>query len=570
MPEGPVILCGLGRIGWPVLGYLKALGWNVIAIDQECSPDDPRLQGVELIRGNFRDPGVLQKAGIDQTRGVILSANDDLANLAATLEIRRLNAQVRIIVRLFNENLVAKLGQTVANVKALSSSRLAGPLLASTALSGEVLSRFNSLNDEWQIERITIEKESTLAGRTITDLGKEYPSLQCLSKIVPGKKLQGGETLQFVGRVDEMPRLREAASGEESLTAQWAGRMRRFLRTVLTTLKEVEWPVKVAALSFFSVVLIGTMIHWVYGLSKCTTITRSLIHTLNIMVTSGNLDEGEDDVPWKHVFISFLKMSGLLLTAAFTALLTNYLVRVRLLGVLAISRVPESGHVVLCGLGTVGIRVVEALRRDGVPVVVLEKVETGRFLATARQLGATVLLGDATVPAILIRAHTAQARSLIAATSSDLANIEIALLAREQNPKVRVVLRLDDSALADALRQTANIRYALSLAQLTAPAFVLPLFGDRILSLFWIEQCLHLVVEIIVTAETRGILGMRDAEIEKYLDCWVIIPDQHQPLAVSDEVKDGQRILIILPAERIKVILERCYRLYTVISTPRT
>ena len=213
MTEGPVILCGLGRIGWPVLGYVRALGWKVIAIDRECSPDDPRLQGVELIRGNFRDPAVLQKAGLAQARGVILSANDDRANLAATREIRRLNPQVLIIVRLFNENLVAKLGQTVANVKALSSSRLAGPLLASTALSGEVLARFSSLNDEWQIERITIEKDSTLAGRTVADIGKEYSSLQCLSKTEPGKKLQGGETLQFVGRVSEMPRLREAASG---------------------------------------------------------------------------------------------------------------------------------------------------------------------------------------------------------------------------------------------------------------------------------------------------------------------------------------------------------------------
>ncbi|MFT3879811.1 MAG: NAD-binding protein [Gemmatales bacterium] len=363
MTDGPVILCGLGRIGWPVLGYLRALGWKVVAIDRECSLDDPRLQGVELIRGNFRDPVTLKKAGLDQARGVILSANDDLANLAATLEIRRLNAQVRIIVRLFNENLVAKLGQTVANVNALSSSRLAGPLLASTSLSGEVLSRFTCQNDEWQIERIAIEENSTLAGRTIADLGNEYSTLQCLSKQGPGKKLKGGETLHFVGRVSEMPRLREAASGEESLTAQWAGRLRRFFRTLLTTLKEVEWPVKVAALCFFSVVLIGTIIHWLYGLSNCTSITRSLLRTLNIMVTSANLEADGDTAPWHHVFISFLKMSGLLLTAAFTALLTNYLVRVRLLGVLAISRIPESGHVVLCGLGTVGLRVVEALRK---------------------------------------------------------------------------------------------------------------------------------------------------------------------------------------------------------------
>lgn len=564
MTEEPVILCGLGRIGWPVLGYLRALGWKVIAIDRECSPDDPRLQGVELIRANFRDPAALQKAGIDRARGVILSANDDLANLAATLEIRRLNAQVRIIVRLFNENLVAKLGQAVANVVPLSSSRLAGPLLASTALSGEVLSRFHGSNEEWQIERITIEAASPLDGRYLTEVSKEYPNLQLLTKSEPARKLAGGESFLFAGPVKEMPRLRVAASGEESLSAHWAGRLRRFLRTILTTLKEIEWPVKWAAGCFFSVVLIGSVICWLSGMAD--TAPRSLFRTLNIMVTSADLREQDYPAPWQHVFISLLKLSGLLLTATFTALLTNYLVRVRLRGVLAISRVPESGHVVLCGLGTVGLRVLEALRKDGVAVVVLEKMEAGRFLATARQLGASVMLGDATIAATLNRAHTAQAHALITATSNDLANIEIALVARELNPKLRVVLRLDDAALADALRHTANIRYAHSISHMTAPAFVLPLFGDRILSLFWIDSILHLVVEILATAETSGLLGKTDEEIEKYLDCWVIIPGQEN----SKKLAEGQHILIILPAERIKLILERCYQLNTNSATSGT
>lgn len=564
MTDEPVILCGLGRIGWPVLGYLRALGWKVIAIDLECSPDDQRLQGIDLIRGNFRDPAVLQKAGIEKARGVILTANDDLTNLAATLEIRRLNSQVRIIVRLFNENLVAKLGQSISNVTALSSSRLAGPLIASTALSGEVLSRFHGSDQEWQIERITIEKESPLIGRLLTQLSRDFPTLQLLSTVEAERKLIGGESFLFAGPIKEMPRLRSAASGEESLSAHWAGRLKRFLRTILTTMKEIEWPVKWAAVCFFSVVMIGSVICWISGMAD--TAPRSLFRTLNIMVTSADLREQDYPAPWQHVFISLLKLSGLLLTATFTALLTNYLVRVRLRGVLAISRVPEAGHVVLCGLGTVGLRVLEALRKDGVAVVVLEKLEASRFLATARQLGASVLIGDATVAATLSRAHTAQARALIAATSNDLANIEIALIARELNPKLRVVLRLDDPAIADALRQTANIRYAHSISQMTAPAFVLPLFGDRILSLFWIKSVLHLVVEILVTSETTGLLGKSEDEIENYLACWVIIPEHEK----SKKLVAGKHILIILPAEQVKLVLERCYHLASFFSSKQT
>lgn len=552
--EGPVIVCGLGRIGWPVLEYLKALGWHVVAIDLECSPDDPRLQGVEFIRGNYREPAILQKAGIAKAKGLILLANDDLTNLAACLEMRRINPEVRIVVRLFNENLVAKLGQTVANVIALSSSRLAGPLIASTALSGDVLSRFNSSHCEWQIERISIEQGSPLLGSQVSSLAGDFPRLQLLTEFPEGKRLAAEDSLLFVGPVNEMPRLREAVTGTEGLSAKWAGRVKRFFRTIITTLKEIEWPVKLAAYVFFAVILTGSIICWLSGLAD--TLPRGLFRTLNIMVTSADLREQDYPSPWQHIFISFLKMTGLLLTAAFTALLTNYLVRMRLRGVLSISRVPESGHVVLCGLGTVGLRVLEVLRQQQLPVVVLEKVEGGRFLATARQLGATVMIGDGTVPATLSRARTAHSRALVAATSSDLANVEIALLAREQNPKLRVILRLDDYALAGALRQTANIRFALCLPQLIAPAFVLPLFGDRILSLFWIDQTLHIVMEMIVSRDATGLIGRGENQVEASLGCKVIV---HQP-ALDGVFKEGQSLIMIVRADRIKQVLELCYQ----------
>jgi Trk K+ transport system NAD-binding subunit len=229
---------------------------------------------------------------------------------------------------------------------------------------------------------------------------------------------------------------------------------------------------------------------------------------------------------------------------------------VRLRGVLSISRIPESGHVVLCGLGTVGMRVVEALREQQIPVVVLEKMEGGRFVAGARQLGATVLLADGTVPSSLVRAHTAQSRALIAATSSDLANVEIALLAHEQNPKLRIVLRLDDAALASALQQTASIRFAMGLPPLIAPAFVLPLFGDRILSLFWHEQTLHLVMEVGITSTTVGLTRKPIRMVQAHLNCWVLTGEEQQNAILTE----GDTLLLVLPVARVKEVLSRCYQ----------
>jgi Trk K+ transport system NAD-binding subunit len=495
------IVCGLGRIGWPVLEYLKAANWSVVAIDQEIAVDDPRLAGIRLLRGDFRDPRLLQEAGLAEAQGVLLLANDDLNNLAASLDIRQLRADVRIVVRLFNENLLRKLGETITNVVALSSSRLGAPLLASAALTGDLLARFTADQQTWQISSITIDPQSSLAGQSWSQVRQRFPGLERISNPSPASvpiphplPLREGEQLIVAGTPAALDPLRLAAQTEEPLALRWAGQLRRWLRTAWRTFWEIEWPVRYAALGLFSVVLLGSLVFRFAHVRP--TWPKALLYTLNIMVTSADLKTSQDAEPWEEMFISLLKFAGLFLTAAFTALMTNYLVRARLGGALAARRIPEAGHIVLCGLGTVGIRVVEQLRAAGAAVVVIERAEGTRFLAAARQQGATVLLGDGTLLTTLARARAGTARALIAATSSDLANVEMALLARELNAKLRVVLRLDDGALAGSLRQTANIRYALGLPQLIAPAFVAPLFGDRVVALFWLEGTLQAILEL--------------------------------------------------------------------------
>src|SRR5262249_3121572 len=137
--------------------------------------------------------------------------------------------------------------------------------------------------------------------------------------------------------------------------------------------------------------------------------------------------------PLLKVFVSGLRITGAALLGVFTAILTNYLLRARLRGTLEIRRVPDRGHVIVVGLGNIGYRVVEELIGYGERVVVLEVAPDGRFVSTARRLGAAVIHGDATVREVLRQANASTARAVVAATSNDLANLEVALLVRELN-----------------------------------------------------------------------------------------------------------------------------------------
>jgi Trk K+ transport system NAD-binding subunit len=128
-------------------------------------------------------------------------------------------------------------------------------------------------------------------------------------------------------------------------------------------------------------------------------------------------------------------------------------------------------HVVLVGLGRLGYRTFLTLRRLGEPVVVITRDENNEFLDQVRHDGSPLLLGDARQEALLEEANITKAKSIVVATSDDLANLEIALDARKLKPGIRVVLRMFDQNMADKVGDGFNIQMAMSQSAISAPTF---------------------------------------------------------------------------------------------------
>jgi hypothetical protein len=100
-------------------------------------------------------------------------------------------------------------------------------------------------------------------------------------------------------------------------------------------------------------------------------------------------------------------------------------------------------------LGKVGYRVILELLRFGREVVAIEVNEEGRFIEEVKSLGVVpVIIGDATRSEFLHKAGVIYADAILPATDDQLANLEIALDAREINPDLKVVMRMFDVELA--------------------------------------------------------------------------------------------------------------------------
>lgn len=206
-------------------------------------------------------------------------------------------------------------------------------------------------------------------------------------------------------------------------------------------------------------------------------------------------------------------VSGAASMAAIFGIITDVLLKSRLQEFFTQRRRHMRDHIVLCGLGNVGFRVLEHLIHLGEPVVVVEKQEEGAFLDQARALKVPLVIGDVRFSSILKEVNIEEAKCLIAATDDDLANLDAALTAREANNEIRIVLRMFDQELAKKIQDAFSIQTAFSTSALAAPAFAMAAVDRRVIGSFNIgsDLMLNLQIDVIKGSELDG---MTAAELD--------------------------------------------------------
>jgi voltage-gated potassium channel len=113
-------------------------------------------------------------------------------------------------------------------------------------------------------------------------------------------------------------------------------------------------------------------------------------------------------------------------------------------------------HVIVCGYGQIGRHVCADLLGGGAPVVVIDRRETA--LEAARDAGALLLIGDATVDASLSRAGIARARALVAVAGTDSDNVLVTMAARLLCPLLPIVSCAEEESMVHRLERAGATR----------------------------------------------------------------------------------------------------------------
>jgi Trk K+ transport system NAD-binding subunit len=467
--SGHVIVCGLGHLGLRTIDELRSRYETVVAVAADDDAGEAlAVHGVRLVVGDARLPRVLREADVTNAGAIVLAGDDDLGNLNTALAATEMNPGLRVVIRLFDQEVGARIPELFADAIALSSSALAAPGFVSAALDGETGNRFR------------------LAGRVLSSRSSRDPAGAARS--LPIARLAADRTVELlpdpgttgdlilVDITDGRAADPGSVAGSSPTAVQPEHSARRLLRRPFAAIRTLM-TVPQRRLLTFGAVLLGLAaasaiyFYAISGLSPLDAVTYA-ITLLTGSSVAVDIGDAASRAPLR-MYAILLSLIGAVLVAIVYAFITDALIRSRLLETLGVRSVPADirDHVIVAGLGSIGYRVALGIASRGVRVVVAEVADGSQFVSPARAAEIPVVIGDARQREVMKSLGLEHARALVVATSDDLVNLAIALNARAIRPDLRVVLRLYDPEFALRVQRGFGIRFTRSVSHLAAPAF---------------------------------------------------------------------------------------------------
>ena len=141
----------------------------------------------------------------------------------------------------------------------------------------------------------------------------------------------------------------------------------------------------------------------------------------------------------------------------------------------------------------------EQLNDIGIEQIAIENNAHNRYLGAARTQKIPYILGDASVSDTLNAANIHKAASLLAVTSNDTVNLQIAILSKSLAPRLPVMVRIHDPKFARQIEKVFDFDMVLSPTELAAPSFAAAAIGGRVFGNCLTSRGLWIAIATLVT-----------------------------------------------------------------------
>ncbi|WP_155055708.1 NAD-binding protein [Streptomyces blattellae] len=175
---GHVVLLGLGKIGTRVLTRLHELSIPVV-----CVEADPEARGVATARrlrvpvilGDVTQEGVLESAKIHRASALLAVTSSDTTNLEAVLYGRSVRPDLRVVLRLYDDDFATAVYRTLraahpnASTRSRSVTHLAAPSFAGAMMGRQILGAIPVERHVLLFAAVDVGGHPQLEGKTVAE-----------------------------------------------------------------------------------------------------------------------------------------------------------------------------------------------------------------------------------------------------------------------------------------------------------------------------------------------------------------------------------------------------------------
>ncbi|OBG26623.1 NAD-binding protein [Mycobacterium sp. E3198] len=482
--------------------------------------EELRGAGARIIR--IDTAADLLGAGVHRARAVVCAGPNDALNLEIALLAREYSPTVRVVARLANDVLREAVTAVSGPGAILDVADLATPSLVEAVLSRNA-HQFETAGIEFVVWGAEAPYGATLR-EIYADLapvavvhGKNSPNP---GEVVPcpGRDLRvyAGDWTSMIGVKDELE-ARGIRVPPATATRSRHSRLRRIIDAARAMRDDMN-PMLLPSLVFALVlVLVSTTVMRLTFHDPQMSWLDALYFTSETITTVGYGEFSFAQQPTAlRLFVVGLMFGGAIVTAILVAFLADLMLSRRFVQTAGRLRARHMrNHVVVVGLGSIGVRVVSDLSAAGYDVLVIEPDENNRFLPAVADLDVPVIFGDPTMRQTLESARVDRARGVAVVNQDDMANIETGIVLLEilgSDTKVPIVMRVQGRALGAAVNRQFGFENVRSIVDLAAPWFIGAAMGLQVLGTFWVGQRSFMVGGMMV-APGSELDGLRMVEL---------------------------------------------------------
>lgn len=392
------------------------------------------------------------------TNAVAVLLHDDIRALRYSLMVEHIRPGIRLFAAIFDRTVRSQLEAAVPNIVVMSPAAIAAPSMVAAAITPNytaVRRKAGPQLKEWV---------------SITPGANGYDVAEC--SVPFGLKVKG-----FFGKVMGQARPYDRGSG------------------VLLT----------GAIGLAAITGIDTLLALSHE-DLVTSLYDAMLTTATIVTPQIEHDAG------RQLWATGAAFAVMGFTAAFGAGIVHHLLEGGHVGLIGRRVAPRSGHVIVAGMGQVGIRLAQELQELGIAVVCLEQRADAPTLNLAKTLRVPVIVGNAASKSVLVNAGTKKALALVTAGSDERDNIAIAIAAKAIAPNLNVVLRAGSDDAIDETRSLFQIGSAVDVNALTAAYVTQAVVSHRP------YITLHQDQQIVAIDESGKLLG-EFADVARWCDC---------------------------------------------------